>query len=520
MTAPSPDAVLHLAALHTLAATGFASTSRAASLTLSVTLARYLRLVATTCAERAALAGRHKVAAIDVVQALEELGVGGIGELHEWTAGLGKEVCLTAPGLEALGEGLRQGLGVDEAVAEMRLVEGKEKDESDESDEGDESDEDDVKMDIEPIRFASPDLSWLPSTTTNAPYQDEITPSTILTPATSIADRYRRRIPWEQSQLSARPFVDPPKPTINLPPGTSSFAKLSTAFAATAGAPSVAMRQTPLRQQLTEILRLHVAPSDAYIPSDTLISPIAPPRTTPIVPSHSDTIPPRFIPLDPDPKSMLASLVHQIHSPQLPPALRERLTSVRPPVAQMRDGKPILYGEPVRGPSEAALAKARGKTAEAEHADQGWLRATWDSGPKGSEKCGRGRLPTGRKVVQSGQGEEKPRVPEGTARAAPKMFKLRVPGSTENPLSPAAASAPVGAPTGGIRLKLVKRESVDGPATSEQPDRSVSPPKPVANSETPESKPISTAQDNDADSTIMENESAAETAEPRQVDTA
>jgi len=100
--AASPDAVLHLAALHTLASAGFASTSRAASMTLSGVLARYLELVASSCAERAALAGRSKVAAIDVVNALDDLGVGGITELQEWTLDLDKEVTFTGGRLDEL----------------------------------------------------------------------------------------------------------------------------------------------------------------------------------------------------------------------------------------------------------------------------------------------------------------------------------------------------------------------------------------------------------------------------------
>jgi histone H3/H4 len=100
--AASPDAVLHLAALHTLAHSGFASTSRAASLNLSAILARYLQLVAQECTERAALAGRSKVAAIDVVGSLEDLGMGGIEELQEWTAGLDKEVSFVGTKMEEL----------------------------------------------------------------------------------------------------------------------------------------------------------------------------------------------------------------------------------------------------------------------------------------------------------------------------------------------------------------------------------------------------------------------------------
>ena len=83
---------------------------------------------------------------------------------------------------------------------------------------------------------------------------------------------------------------------------------------------------------------------------------------------------------------------------------------------------PILYGEPVRGADDAALAKARGKQSNPE--DEAFLRATWDSGPKGIEKWSQGRLPTGRKVVQSGVGEEKPREPEGAGAAGTLRLKL------------------------------------------------------------------------------------------------
>ena len=92
----SPDAVLHLAALHALARAGFASASRAASLTLSAVLARYLAVLARSCTERAALAGRSKVAAVDVVDTLDALGLDGVGQVLEWTAGREEEVLVGA----------------------------------------------------------------------------------------------------------------------------------------------------------------------------------------------------------------------------------------------------------------------------------------------------------------------------------------------------------------------------------------------------------------------------------------
>lgn len=98
---PSPDALLHLATLHILSTAGFPSTSRAASLTLSSIAAKYLRTVAQACTEQAALAGRSKVGAGDVVEVLEELGQG-VGELESWWLSR-KEEASFAGGFEDLG---------------------------------------------------------------------------------------------------------------------------------------------------------------------------------------------------------------------------------------------------------------------------------------------------------------------------------------------------------------------------------------------------------------------------------
>lgn len=76
MAAPSPDALLHLATLHLLSQAGFASTSRAASLTLSSVVGEYFKLVARASVDRALFAGRSKPGAYDVVESLEELGYG------------------------------------------------------------------------------------------------------------------------------------------------------------------------------------------------------------------------------------------------------------------------------------------------------------------------------------------------------------------------------------------------------------------------------------------------------------
>ena len=442
----SPDAVLHLAALHTLAQAGFASTSRAASLVLSSTVSRYIRLVGLACVEHANLAGRSKVAAIDVVEALDTLGVGGVGDLHEWAVGLDKEVVFSGGLFRS--EGTR---GLDKTIVEMRLVHDDEKGSFELDDDLEEMDvdEEELKPDLtdkgsEPeLRLTPSDLSWLPPLPGHTPplsrptslATDGSTPISSI-PALSIDERYRRAIPYSQSQLSqAHPFVDVPNfsDSTALQPTSSSFSSLISTYEATASDPSIALRQTPLRQQATELLRRSIATADPYSPLDTLMSAIQPPRSTPIVPSHSDILPQHLIPLDPDPTGLLASLVHQIHSPNLPPTLRERLTSLRPPQPQVRDGMPVLYGEPIRGGDDASLARARGKQPKSE--DEAWLRATWDSGPRGIEKWGRGRLPTGRKVVQSGIGEDKPREPEGAGVS--RTLKLKVNG--ENGLSPGTA---------------------------------------------------------------------------------
>ncbi|WVQ97723.1 hypothetical protein IAU59_004837 [Kwoniella sp. CBS 9459] len=512
----SPAAVLHLAALHTLAATGFASTSSAASLTLSSVLEKYLKLVATACVERANSAGRNKVAAVDIVTALDDLGVR-VGELVDWaeevdegrSAGhLGKD------GLGGLEEYLHDGLSVDQSLARMRLVPEDELDvqqgASDDDDtnanveqtddepmdmDGDDGSDQDVKgsgiagqagesempsrvkdepPDLvrdegisEPYRFLrhkSPDMSWLPplpSTSTSASNQSstQTTTNTTTTSAQaaavlpvptatatattesesaplaepqSIADRYRRSIPYASSQLSqAHPFHDPPKPStqaVPLPRSPSSLPSLISTYAAIANDPSIALRQIDVRRQASELLRHSIAPVDAYTPAPTLVSYIPPVRASPIVPAHSDDMPAKLLPVNPRPNGLLSSLVHQIQSPHLPPALRERLTSLRPPVPLKRDEQPILYGDGVRGPDDGVLLKAKGKHFEEGSVQEIYLRQTWDSGPRGMEKWSRGRLPTGRKVVQSKEGELLPREEEGKRKEKeqPKEAKVRL----------------------------------------------------------------------------------------------
>lgn len=89
----TPNAVLHLATLHLLSQAGFASTSRAASLTLTSVVEQYFKLVARASIDRAFLAGRRKPGALDVVESLHELGPGfGLDELYEYGLDHGGEV--------------------------------------------------------------------------------------------------------------------------------------------------------------------------------------------------------------------------------------------------------------------------------------------------------------------------------------------------------------------------------------------------------------------------------------------
>lgn len=84
MSVPSPDAILHLATLHLLSQAGFASTSQAASLSLTSVVAQYFKLIARSSIDRALLAGRNKPGALDVVESLKDLGYGfGLDELYE-----------------------------------------------------------------------------------------------------------------------------------------------------------------------------------------------------------------------------------------------------------------------------------------------------------------------------------------------------------------------------------------------------------------------------------------------------
>ncbi|WVO15866.1 hypothetical protein L204_103529 [Cryptococcus depauperatus] len=429
---PAPDAVLHLAALHTLAATGFASTSKAASMTLSTVLTKYLRLVAEACVERANLSGRSKVVALDVAEALKELGIH-VGELTEWAEEQG-EVVFRKEEMGNFENYLRDGLTIDEEIAQLQLIPEEQVDLEEVFEDEDEvltEETDDVHIKSEPedlhveeldlsfMQHHSPVFSWLP-----LPTGEEVSkqsplrsleasppPAVEIAAPHSIADRYRRSIPYSSSQLSeARPFFSPEtiKP-VNLPPSTSSLRSLLSTYTAIASDPSVSLRQNDLRRQAADLVRRSIAPVDVFMPQDTLSASIPPVRATPIVPSHSDVLPPKLIPVNPHPDGALSLLIQHIVSPYLPPQLRERLTGLRPPIAQMRNGEPVLYGPAVRGPDGVTLSKARGKYSE-EGQNEVFLRRTWNSGARGAEKYGRRILPLGRKVVRGQEGEPIPRT--------------------------------------------------------------------------------------------------------------
>jgi hypothetical protein len=433
-TSPSPQAVLHLITLHHLAQAGFASTSQAASLTLTSALEHYLQLVARTSAEKACLAGRSKPGVRDLARALEDLGVGTVEDVQEFAVGLKEQVEFVGLGTELKNEGLdgRDVEGLN--LGELRLVQEQEVperwwDDEVEEDEGDEMevDEDEDAEQLKPFDFrhASPDMSWLPplpggeqtpqiQQVTTLPAENTEAPSQVAIPASTqtIAERYRRPIPHNTSQHSqSHTFRDPPNtyPPPKLSQSPSSFPSLIKTYEAAATEPSVSSFLNPLRAQALEILRRQ---SD-LVNSSTSLSPpssLPPPRSTPYVPTHSETLPTHSIPLNPSPhpSSILNPLLHTINSPHLPPTLRERLTHIRPPQPQVRDGEALYYGEPIRGPDTAALAKARGKQGEGE---ESWVRATWDSGPKGLEKWGKG--------------EDGPRMPENSGQGVGKL-KLKL----------------------------------------------------------------------------------------------
>jgi histone H3/H4 len=102
MSLPSPDALLHLATLHLLSQAGFASTSQAASLSLTSVVGEYFKLVARSTVDRALHAGRAKPGIYDVVGSLEDLGYGmRLEDLYEYGLESGRDT-LEGEGLEKL----------------------------------------------------------------------------------------------------------------------------------------------------------------------------------------------------------------------------------------------------------------------------------------------------------------------------------------------------------------------------------------------------------------------------------
>lgn len=306
-------------------------------------------------------------------------------------------------------------------------------------------------------RPKSPDMSWLPPLPTDqiiaaASGLGTVTAAVENAPAPqSVADRYRRPIAFATSTLAENhPFSDPPavSPRPALPPAPSSFSSLITTYQAVVSEPSVALRQTDGRRQAADLLRLTVGNPEVFTPKDTLFIPLPPPHISPIVPSHSDSLPSKLLPVNPHQNGIVSSLLHQIRSPYLPPSLRERLTALRPPQAQPSDNGPILFGPPVRGADESALAKARGKAMGDEPEIS--YRATWDSGPRRSDRWSRGSLPNGKKVIRYVAGQKYPRESAG-AKALRLKINEKVPGIVDGrEMSPGSASSP----NVGIKLRL------------------------------------------------------------------
>lgn len=362
--------------------------------------------------------------------------------------------------------------------------EGEEAEEEDE-----ESEESDEAMDVdgeEPPRVnyrpRSPDLSWLPPLPSGQ--EDAIvTGSSAVVPVDavpapqSVAERYRRPVAYSTSQLAeAHSFTDPPKPSVPspLPGAPSSFPSLVTTYETTVDEPSLMFRQTDGRRQAADLLRLTVGNPDKFSPADTLSQALPPPHISPIVPSHSDVLPTRLIPVNPNQSGIISSILHQIRTPYLPPTLRERLTSLRPPQAQGSDHGPMLYGDPIRGADVAALNKARGKATGDE--TEAWFRATWDSGPHGADRWSRGRLPSGRKVIKSGDGAQAPRESEGA-----KVLRLKMNEKASGAVDPRGHSP--GPPSAtGIKLRLGGPKT---PVVGAAMGNHGSPPRPFAGNSAP-----------------------------------
>ena len=344
------------------------------------------------------------------------------------------------------------------------------------------------------LRFPSPDFSWLPPIPDLTIQQPEPnSPSATTRPRhavesiavpSAIVDRYRTRIPFASSSLTTQTTYNTPQnpPNKRLPSGTTSLTDLISTYADTKGEMSVSIRPNGYRLQALDLLRRQIAAPEGYSPHDSLVikGSVAGPRFTPIA------VPPRPVAVNPAQDGILSRLLHSIQSANLPSELRERLTTLRPPLAQKRDGQPITYGPGLRGADDAALARAQGKEALKE--DEVYSYATWDSGPRGLEKFNRPNLPRGKKVIRYVEGEDIPRQEKRKASQPPpgdvgpsgglgRTLKIRL-GDSVSPAPPAispipspglnltgtaSTTPPVNTP-GGTTLRLkIKRDSLDIP---------------------------------------------------------
>ena len=272
---------------------------------------------------------------------------------------------------------------------------------------------------IDPKAFAPQSFDWLPLLpgTTPVPMLEESTSQLTQTASSAkLIDRYRHAQPY----TSSTPFIDPPGPTgpIVIPEPTSSFPALLETYRGTADEPTTYMRENEMRRQMLEILRRDIASPHQFSHSDTLSGFIPAPKMSFAQPYDTrDNAKPTYIPINPDTSDagLMTKLLHRMNSPFLTPAVRERLTSIQPPrPLRYHNGDPVYYGEPVRGPDEAAVNAAKGKPG----GEEVWMHKTWDSGPEGVKKWGASHLPTGKKVVTFVEGELTPRLPPGKQRAA------------------------------------------------------------------------------------------------------
>jgi hypothetical protein len=344
--------------------------------------------------------------------------------------------------------------------------------EMDDEDEGGDGDTDaagDVDMDADDrqhgafqIRPSSPDMSWLPPLPGDGPPPAPISslsrspsrspepgpiaplPSSSTSAPAPKADKddvplitkYLTLVPASASSLApSEQFLPGEGPehavptTVHRPPPArtrvSTLPALMAAYEALNQEGTAFFQRTELRQQAHRLLAHSICPADFDTPEATLTYPLPGPRVSMALPSYPEPSPgggadaddPPFpIPallVNPHPTGILSRLVREMRSPFLPPALRKELLHLSPPPAQMQKGpdgeKPVLYDEPVRGPDRASLAEAHGKPAPVDPGAQRFYRYTFDTGRQ-PEMYARKLVTTGKKVVQSGVGEETPRA--------------------------------------------------------------------------------------------------------------